>query len=93
MIVGVRVFDCHLPGAQSLKEKRFVLRSLKDRIRKRFNVAVAEVGYQDMWQRCELAVAALGTEQRQVEHTLDAIRDLLDGEAELHVLSDDTSYS
>lgn len=84
--VGVRVFDVHILGTRSLKEKRFVLRSVKDRIANRFNVSIAETGHQDKWQRAELAVAAVSGERVAVERTLDTIRDLLDREAELRVI-------
>ncbi|HUP19895.1 MAG TPA: DUF503 domain-containing protein [Gemmatimonadota bacterium] len=82
----MRVFDLQILGAQSLKEKRFVLRSLKDRIGQRFNVSVAETGYQDKWQRCELAVATVGPQRAGVERTLDLVRGMLDGEHTLRVI-------
>lgn len=86
VIVGVRVFDLHIPGARSLKEKRFVLRSVKDRIGDRFNVSLAETGHLDKWQRAEIAVAAIAGERVRVERTLDAVRDLLDREPGLRVI-------
>lgn len=85
-IVGLRVFEIHIHGTQSLKEKRFVLRSIKDRIANGFNVAIAETGHQDKWQRTELAVATVGGDRGGVEKTLDAVRDLLDREPELRVV-------
>lgn len=88
--VGYSVFDIHIQNAQSLKEKRFVLRSVKDRIARTFNVAVSETGHQDKWQRCELAVAAVAGERRSVERTLAGVRELLDREPELRVISDET---
>lgn len=62
----------HLPGARSLKAKRTVVRSVKDRLR-RLNVSVAEVDHQDLWQRCRLGVAAVGTSQTAVARALDAV--------------------
>jgi uncharacterized protein YlxP (DUF503 family) len=85
-IVGLRSFDVHIQGSQSLKEKRFVLKSVKDRISKHFNVSIAETGHLDKWQRTEIAVAVVSGQRRNVEKTLDAILDLLDGEAELRVI-------
>ncbi len=84
------MFDLHIQGVASLKEKRFVLRSLKDRIAHGFNVSIAETGYQDKWQRCELAVSVVAGQRAGVERTLDAVRALLDGEPELRVIGDDT---
>jgi hypothetical protein len=88
--VGYSVFDIHIQNVHSLKEKRFVLRSVKDRISQRFNVAVSETGHQDKWQRCELAVAAVAGERRSVERTLEGVRSMLDGEPEMRVISDET---
>ena len=88
--VGYAVFDIHVQNVHSLKEKRFVLRSVKDRIANKFNVAVSETGHQDKWQRCELAVAAVAAERRSVERTLEGVRSLLDGEPELRVIADET---
>lgn len=85
-IVGLRVFDLQVYGARSLKEKRYVLRSVKDRIGNRFNVSIAETGYLDKWQRAELSVAAVGGDRRGVERTLDAVRDLLDRDPGLRVI-------
>lgn len=85
-IVGVRVFDIHILGVRSLKEKRFVLRSVKDRIANGFNVSIAETGHQEKWQRAELAVSTISGDRVGVERTLDAIRDLLDREHELRVI-------
>ena len=59
MRVGILRADLMITGAQSLKEKRRVLRSLKDRLVARFNVSVSEVGSQDLWQRGELGVASV----------------------------------
>ena len=57
MTIGVYTFELHLPGAQSLKEKRQVLRRLKDRLRARYNVALSELNdYSDLWQRAALVV-------------------------------------
>lgn len=85
-IVGLRVFEIHIHGTQSLKEKRFVLKSVKDRISHRFNVSIAETDHQDKWQRAQLSVAAVATDRAGVEKALDAIRDLLDREPELRVI-------
>jgi len=88
--VGYSIFDIHIQNVHSLKEKRFVLRSVKDRIGRMFNVAVSETGHQDKWQRCELAVAAVAGERRSVERTLEGVREMLDREPELRVISDET---
>ena len=60
-----------------MKSKRQVLRTLKDKIRANFNVSVSEVGYQDKWQRAELAVACIGSDKKYVNGLLNKINDLL----------------
>jgi len=64
-----------LPGCLSLKQKRFVLASVKTKLRNRFNVSVCENDFQDKWQRSELAVAAVATNRRGAE---TVVRDVLE---------------
>lgn len=70
MIVLVQSWDLHLEGCQSLKDKRSVLQSLKANLRRRLNLAVAEVEHQDLWQRGGLAAVAIAGERRVAEETL-----------------------
>jgi uncharacterized protein YlxP (DUF503 family) len=66
-------WDLALPGVDSLKEKRMVVRSLKDRIHHRFKVSVAETAHQDQWTRAQLAVALVATDQGHAEEVLDKV--------------------
>ena len=59
MPIGLLTLEIYIPDAHSLKDKRQVLRSLKDRLRARFNVAVAELDHQDTWQRAQVGVVSL----------------------------------
>ncbi|HET7598843.1 MAG TPA: DUF503 domain-containing protein [Gemmatimonadales bacterium] len=70
MVVAVRTWELHLEGCRSLKDKRSVLRPLTSSLRRAFNVSVAETGHQDLWQRAEIACAAVGTARAVVEETL-----------------------
>jgi uncharacterized protein YlxP (DUF503 family) len=63
-----------MPGARSLKDKRMVLRSVKDRLKK-FNVSVAETEHQDLWQRAVLEVVAIGTSADTVDRALAGVVD------------------
>ena len=56
MPVGLLTLEIHISEAQSLKDKRHVLRSLKDRLRAHFNVAVSELDHQEVWQRSRVGV-------------------------------------
>ena len=73
MTVGILRIELLVPGVGSLKEKRQIVRSLKDRIRNSFNVSVAEVGYQDKWQRATLGCASVGTDSAYVRGALDQV--------------------
>ncbi len=74
MIVGLLSIDLFVPGARSLKEKRMVLRRIKDRLQK-FNVAVSEVEHQDVWQRAGLAVVTVSAGRAHAERELAAAAD------------------
>jgi len=77
VIVGILTARLTIPEARSLKQKRHVLRSVKDRLRNDFNVSVAETGGQDLWQSAELAVAMVGTDRRYVNGALDQAVNML----------------
>ena len=71
MVVGVIGWDLEIPGCQSLKEKRRVVKSLKDRLHDRFNVSVAETSHQEVWQRAELTAAVVATDRRHADSVLE----------------------
>jgi uncharacterized protein YlxP (DUF503 family) len=86
VVIGVIGWELEIFGCQSLKEKRRVLKSLKDRLRARHNVSVAETGHQDLWQRAELTACAIGSDRRQVETVLSAVDRLVSGEARARII-------
>lgn len=70
MVTAIATWDLQLPGCHSLKEKRSIIRPLISALRQRCNVSVAETAHQDLWQRAEIACAAIGSDRRVVEETL-----------------------
>ncbi len=70
MPVGLLTLEIHLPYAHSLKEKRMVVQRLKDRLRRKFNVAVAELDHQDLWQRAVLGVASISSSEANLRQVL-----------------------
>ena len=72
MTIALLSLELFLPMSQSLKDKRMVLRRLKDRLGA-FNVSVAEVAHQDLWQRAGLAVAAVATSDEMADKTLTSV--------------------
>ncbi len=73
MVIGVLRLTLYLPESGSLKGKRRVLRSLKDRLRSQFNVSVAEVDHQNLWQKSEVAVAIAATDRDYADKVLQTI--------------------
>lgn len=71
MIVASQTWELSIPGCSSLKEKRAVVRSLRDRLRSKFNVSVAETGLQDVHARAELSIAVVTTDRRLATSILD----------------------
>jgi uncharacterized protein YlxP (DUF503 family) len=72
MVVALLSLELYLPMSQSLKDKRMVLRRLKDRLGV-FNVALAEVAHQDLWQRAGLALVTVASSDDMAEQTLSSV--------------------
>ncbi len=92
MIVGVLRIELFVPESDSLKSKRFAIKSIKDRLRSRFNVAVAEVGNNDLWQRASLGVVAVSNESRHVESIMGNVMNLVYGDRRVEVLDSNLQY-
>ena len=86
MLVALERFDLRIPGCGSLKEKRHVVKTLSNAIRTKFNVAVAEVDYRDLWQRTALGVAAVSGEQYHARKVLHEVEKLIERWAEVEVI-------
>ena len=77
--------ECLIPMAQSLKQKRSVVKSSIERLRKRFNASVVESGYQDKWQRCLISCCAISTDRAQLQSLPDKMQAILNENHELQV--------
>jgi uncharacterized protein len=84
--VALGTLELHLPDVGSLKGKRHVLKGLKERVRARFEVAVAEVDHQDMWQRATLAIAAVSHDGRHANEVLSKAMDFIEDHLEGRVI-------
>ena len=89
--IGVLTLELRLENSHSLKDKRHVVKSLKDRLRNKFNVAVAEIEYQDLWQRAAVAAVTVASDHTRAEQVLQSVeaeassllgRDLVDATVE-----------
>ncbi|MCL7746508.1 MULTISPECIES: DUF503 domain-containing protein [Halalkalibacter] len=80
MIIGFVRLELLIYDAQSLKEKRSVLKSIQTRLKQRFNVSVAETDHHDVWQRAELALVTVSNDRTVCERELQKALSLIDGE-------------
>jgi uncharacterized protein YlxP (DUF503 family) len=77
--IGVLTLEIRVEDSHSLKDKRHVVKSLKDRLRHKFNVSVAEIDYQDLWQRSLVAAVTVAPDQIRAELVLQSVeRDAAD---------------
>jgi uncharacterized protein YlxP (DUF503 family) len=74
-VIGVLTLELRLENSHSLKEKRHVVQSLKERLRNKFNVSVAEIDYQDLWQRAAVAAVTVSSDQVHAEKVLRSVED------------------
>ncbi len=92
MVVGVVTWELHLNGCQSLKDKRRIIKSLKDRLHNRFNVSVAETNHQDRWQRAELSCCIVATDTKHAESVLNAADGLVEHEPLARIIESQMSW-
>ena len=89
MLVSGCSWDLSLPECRSLKDKRRIVKSLKNRIRGRFNVSVAETAYQDVWTRAQLSVALVTTDGASPDSVVSKLDRFIEGEHRVVILSVD----
>ncbi len=78
MVVGTLKIILHLHDNRSLKGKRKIVRSMVDKVKHKFNVAIAEIGSNDKWQKIELGVSAVGNDRRHIDASLNNVLTFLD---------------
>ncbi len=91
MLVALARYDLRLPGCRSLKAKRHVIKALTSEIRSTFQASVAEVEFQDLWQRAAIAVAVVGAQEYHLRTVLGRVDDVIDRVAEVELLHRDVS--
>lgn len=85
--VGTARVDVHIPGVGSLKGKRAVLNRMKASLQKELGCSVAEVGYQDLWQRAAIGVAAAASSEGGAQRVLDRIVAVIERDPRVEVTS------
>lgn len=86
MLIGFCCLDIMVNDAACLKDKRKVLKSLISRLRNRFNVSIAEAGYQDRWQRAELSIVTVSSQASQVQNVLDKVIRFVENDRRVQVI-------
>jgi len=86
MRIGVLRVSFMIFDSQSLKQKRMVLRSVKDRLMNQFNISVAEIGSNDKWQIGELGIAAVGNNGRFVNSVMQEVKNFLDSNPAIRII-------
>lgn len=90
MSIGLLLLECFIPESQSLKDKRRILSSLSERLRRQFNIAIAEVEYQDQWQRAQLAIVFVNTNWRMLQSSMSKLTEYVDRDRRVEVTNTET---
>ena len=91
MLVALVRFDLRIPGSQSLKQKRHVVKTLTSGLRTTFNVSVAEVDHHDLWQRATIAVAAVGGQEYHLRKVVHEVEKFVERWAEVERIDSELS--
>jgi len=86
LVVGTCTISLHIPESGSLKSKRWVIRRIKDRVRNKFNVSIAEIDDFDLWQRATLGIAIVSKDGRFADQVISKVIDLIRSDGSAHVI-------
>ncbi len=87
MIIGLLTIEILIPNSASLKEKRRVLLSIKDRIKNKFNVSIAEIDAHDKWQRCVFGIVIISTDTKLIHSVFNNIITIFEENSEIEVIN------
>ncbi|HEY0555083.1 MAG TPA: DUF503 domain-containing protein [Thermoanaerobaculia bacterium] len=86
MIVGISVFELHLPASRSLKDKRRVVKSLIERVHQRYRVSIAETDFHDLHQRAEIAMAVVAAGgESEMDRMMEQVREMVESDPEIYL--------
>lgn len=88
MFVGTSIFEIIIPGSAGLKDKRRIIRSIQDKLKAKFNIAIAELEYQDKWQRSVLGVCTINSRKSEIELTLLKISEIFNDSNDFMVIKE-----
>lgn len=91
-VVGATRWVLHLPGCSSLKAKRKIVHSLKDRLRSRFEISAAETDFQDLWQKAELCAVLVTSDRRLAESVLSKMDRHMESDPRALIIEHETVF-
>ncbi|MBN1352189.1 DUF503 domain-containing protein [candidate division KSB1 bacterium] len=86
MLIGTCQIELFVPDSGSLKSKRFIIESIKTRIRQRFNVSISEIGDTEKWQRISLGIALVSNETRFIDKAMSQIINFIEKDDRVEIL-------
>jgi uncharacterized protein YlxP (DUF503 family) len=89
MTVGILRLALYIQDSNSLKEKRMVLHSLKSRLRNNFNIAIAQIGDEDKWQKSTLAIVGVERDRRNMDSVLSRVVNFIEDSAGIDIIEQD----
>jgi len=92
MTIGIMTIELFLEGSQSLKEKRRILLSIKDRLRQKFNISIIESDHQNLWQKIQLTAVTVANTRILAEKTLAKIEETIFSQYPVQILKADREY-
>jgi len=92
MVVGVCHLDLLIEGVGSLKGKRQVMKSLIERVKQRFNVSISEVGDHDIWQRAQIGISVVGSDQETLDSVLSRVLSFIEETNLVQILKSNVEF-
>ncbi len=87
MLVGVCRIELYVPDSSSLKSKRMIINSIKNKVRNKFNVSISEIDPNEKWQRISLGISMVSNERKFIDMTMGEIIKFIDGDGRLVILN------
>jgi len=85
MFVGVCTLELYIFHAYSLKDKRQVIKSIIDRLKSRYNISIAEVGHNDVWNKSEIGISCVSNSKSQINEVFNKIVDFIDNDERVDI--------
>ena len=92
MITGICKLSIHIPGSSSLKDKRRVIKGIKDKLRHNFNVSVAEVDDEEFWQKAVLGIACVSNSQAHIAEVFSEAIGIIKNNGEIYILDSQIEF-